>query len=289
MRRRPLLVLGGAVLGFVVLILVISRVAPAPRGPASSSYSTSSRGLAAYASLLAGDGHTVRRLRRAVATAPPPVGDTLVVLDPDAMEPAEARAIGDWVRRGGHLVAGGARSAWLSEVVGRAPRYAAGGPGDRTTLVPVAETAGVASVRSDGAGWQDAGATLPAIGPARGPLLVVARSGRGSAALLADPAPLQNRLLGTADDAALGLALAGPPGRDVAFLETVHGYGSARGLAALPTRVKWTLAGLALAALVALWGLGRRLGPPEDAERELPPPRAEFVDALTAALERTKR
>jgi hypothetical protein len=48
-------------------------------------------------------------------------------------------------------------------------------------------------------------------------------------------------------------------------------------------------AGLALAALVALWGLGRRLGPPEDAERPLPPPRAEFVDALAAALERTKR
>ena len=34
-------------------------------------------------------------------------------------------------------------------------------------------------------------------------------AGRGRALLLADAAPLQNRLLGRADNAALGLALAG--------------------------------------------------------------------------------
>ena len=37
----------------------------------------------------------------------PPTGATLIVLDPDVMEPEEAPAIGDWVRAGGRLVAGG--------------------------------------------------------------------------------------------------------------------------------------------------------------------------------------
>ena len=49
--------------------------------------------------------------------------------------------------------------------------------------------------------------------------------------------------LGEADDAALGLALAGGQA-DVAFLETVHGYGVSRGFGGLPTRVKWALLGL---------------------------------------------
>jgi hypothetical protein len=106
--------------------------------------------------------------------------------------------------------------------------------------------------------------------------------------LLADPGVLQNRRLAQADAAALGLALAGRPGRPVAFLETVHGYGVARGFAGLPDRVKWLLAGLALAALAAVWAVGRRLGPPEDPERPLPPPRAEYVDALAAALVRAE-
>jgi Domain of unknown function (DUF4350) len=286
--RRSLAILAGALALFVAAIVVVDRFTAAPHGPESSSYATTGAGLAAYASLLARDGHPVRRLRAAVAAAPPPVGDTVVVLDPDAMEPAEARAIGAWVRRGGRLVAGGARSAWLREVVGSAPRYATGAPAARAPLAPVAETAGVRSVRSLGGAWRGAGSALPAVGPASAPLLLVARAARGSVALLADPAPLQNRLLGAADDAALGLALAGPRGRPVAFLETVHGYGAARGLAALPSRVLWMLAGLGLAALTALWAAGRRLGPPEDAERPLPPPRSEYVDALAAALERTR-
>jgi Domain of unknown function (DUF4350) len=282
--RRALLALGGAVIAFVVVVLVVGRLAPTSGGPTSSSYATASRGLAAYASLLARNGHPVRRLRRAVADAPPPVSDTLVVLDPDAMEPGEGRAIGDWVRRGGRLVAGGAAPTWLSGVLEDAPRWSPQAGGTRSALAPIA---GVSTVRSVGGGWQQPGGALPVLGPADRPLLLMARSGRGTVALLADAAPLQNRLLATADDAALGLALAG--GRPVDFLETVHGYGAARGLAGLPSRVQWMLAGLALAALVALWGLGRRLGPPEDAERPLPPPRAEFVDALAAALERTKR
>jgi hypothetical protein len=117
---------------------------------------------------------------------------------------------------------------------------------------------------------------------------VTARAGRGSVALLADTTPLTNASLDQADGAALGIALAGGDGRTVAFLETVHGYGVARGFGGLPSRVKWALIGLALAALVAVWSAGRRFGPPEDPDTEPPPPRVAYVDALAAALVRAK-
>ena len=66
----------------------------------------------------------------------------------------------------------------------------------------------------------------------------------------------------------------------------MHGYGPARGLAALPARFGWALIGLALAALVFMVARGRRLGPPEPERRDLPPPRRAYVDALAATMAR---
>jgi hypothetical protein len=119
-----------------------------------------------------------------------------------------------------------------------------------------------------------------------GALLLVLTAGRGRIALLADTSPLQNRLLGEADNAALALALSGRG--PLTFVESVHGYGPARGLAALPARFGWALIGLALAALVLMVARGRRLGPPEPERRDLPPPRRAYVDALAATMARGK-
>lgn len=289
-RVRVALVLVAALVGFVVVVAVIQRLAPGPEGPRSSSYATSPAGLAAYASVLDRAGHPVRRLRTSISDKPPRSDETLVILDPDVMEPEEAQAIGDWVRSGGRLVAGGLGDAsWLDEVLDDPPVWSADGPERRRTLVPVAETTGVTEVRSgEGGAWHGLGGALPVIGPAGGPLVVTARAGAGSVALIADPWPLQNRGLAEADDAALGLALAGEHDRPVAFLETVHGYGVARGFGGLPSRVRWTLLGLALTALVAIWAVGRRFGPAEDPDTEPPPPRVAYVDALAAALVRAK-
>jgi hypothetical protein len=116
------------------------------------------------------------------------------------------------------------------------------------------------------------------------------RIGRGEALLLAGAAAdrLRNRSLAAGDHAAFGLSLAGPPARRVAFVESVHGYHAARGLGALPGRVQTCLWLLGLAALALLVARGRRLGPPEAAARELPPPRRAHVEALAAALSRTR-
>jgi hypothetical protein len=120
-------------------------------------------------------------------------------------------------------------------------------------------------------------------------LLAVASPGRGRLLLLSDASPLQNRLLDEADNAALGLSLAGPQARPVAFVESVHGYGRVSGITAVPNNWLVALALVVWAALVFLVARGRRLGPPEREDRELPPPRRTYVESLAAVLARTKR
>jgi hypothetical protein len=214
--------------------------------------------------------------------------ETLIVLDPQALEPEEARAIGQWVKGGGRLVAGGAGDAsWLDEVLDAPPEFATTDMLDREALVPVQETVGVTKVRTSGGAWDKVGGTLPVVGPPRAPLVVTAKAGRGSVALIADASPLSNAGLDRADNAALGLALVGR-NKPVAFLETVHGYGVSRGFGGLPANVKWTLLGLMLTAIVAAWTVGRRFGPAEDPDTPLPPPRVEYVEALAASLAKTK-
>jgi hypothetical protein len=289
--RGPGTVALAALIAFAVIVAVIARLAPEPKGPDSSAYATSARGLAAYAELLRDFGHAVKRQRTDVRHSPPDPKGTLVVLDAAAVAPDEARAIGAFVRAGGQLVAGGSFSSpWLGEALGEAPLRTGGPAGDRRPLAPAPETAGVGTVRSlDGGAWRNVGAALPVLGASDAPLAVVVRRGRGRALLLADASPLQNRALDLADNAAFGLAAAGPDGRRVTFLETVHGYGSRTGLAALPPAARWALLGLVLAGLAFAWSHWRRIGPPEEAETPLPPPRRDYVEALAAILVRTKQ
>jgi hypothetical protein len=74
----------------------------------------------------------------------------------------------------------------------------------------------------------------------------------------------------------------------VTFVESVHGYGVAEGLSALPERARLALGLLVVAALTAVLARARRFGPPEDAARPLPPPRRLYVDSLGAVLARTR-
>jgi hypothetical protein len=120
-------------------------------------------------------------------------------------------------------------------------------------------------------------------------LLLVGNLGRGRIALLADASPLQNQLLASADNARLGVDLAGAPGRPVVFVESVHGYGVARGLAALPGRWWWMIAGLTLAAVAWIAGRWPRLGPPSARGRVLPPARSAYLQGMTNILRRADR
>ena len=285
-RITPLRAFLAVVVVFVAASVAIDRFAPTPSGPEGSSYATAPEGAAAYAELLHRDGRPVRRVRTPLADERLDPGTTLIVLDPEQVIPSEARAIGRFVRAGGRLVAAGASVRWLERVLDDPPAWGPSAPGRAGVVVPVPETAGVTTVAfAEGGRWSALDGALPILATPEGPVAAVARAGSGRVVLLADAAPLYNGQLARADDAAFGLAIAGGSRRPVAFLETVHGYGEATGLAALPARALWVLAGLALAALALVWSMARRLGPAEEEARPPAPPRRDYVEAVAAALE----
>lgn len=284
--RIGLTVVAVVVAANLVLRFLGSITGGSPGGPRSSSYATSPAGTAGFAELLGRAGHSVEQVRTLPHSSPPSPGETVFLLDPPAVAPRDVRTLRGFVLSGGRLVAGGLSSRALRELVSAPPGQL--GPG-----VAVATARGLGGVRRvETAGlraWAQSGSARPLVS-ARGRTVVAeSRLGRGRVYLLADSSPLQNRLLGRADNAALGLALAGTPARPAAFLESYHGYGRSSGLAALPLSWKLLLGGLALAALVYVIARGRRFGPPEPDSRELPPPRREYVDALAASIARTRR
>ena len=262
-----------------------------PGGPTSSSYATAPGGLAAYADLLERRGHPVHRIRTTLDRAVLDPGATLVVADARDVTDDEATALAGFVSGGGRLLVTGDGAP---DVLRRLPVGGLSWSGRRADpaapIAPVPEVEGVTTVRAAGPGsWRDTGATLAVLGGDGGVLATVVASGRGRVVALADTSPWQNRLLDAGDNAAFALAAAGEPGRGVHFAEAHHGFGAAEGLGALPSRWRWALAGVALAALLTMWAQGRRFGPPEDAERERPPPRRVYVDAVAASLARTRR
>jgi hypothetical protein len=291
-RRGWALAAAGVVAVFLVLGLLSDGLAPAPQGPAGSSYATSAPGVAAWAQLLTRAGHPVARLRAPLQSAALDPGSTLVVLGAPALSPQAASRVRRFVSAGGRLVIGGGdAAATLPRLISDPPRVVGGG--SRTAAPPagaagLAEVAGVRSVRTAGEGRFVISGGGVALTGAGGALLVVRHLGGGAIDLLADLSPVQNRLLASADNAQLALDLAGGRRRPVAFAEAVHGYGEATGLAAIPTRWWLTFAGLSLAA--GAWALarGRRLGPAQPPAPPGVPPRGAYVDALGASLTRAK-
>lgn len=277
-----------AVVGvFFVLGLIADAFAPAPEGPAGSSYATSPAGAAAWAELLARAGHPVVALRRPLDTASLPPGSRVVVLGADSLSSAAGRNLNRFVRAGGRVVLGGGDpTATLPAVLARPPRWTGSGSLIVKRVAPVPEVDGVSTVLTSGAGAWTSGPGTVALSGARGPELLAVNVGRGQIDLLADAAPVENRLLASADNAQLALNLGGPPGTPVLFAEALHGYGEATGLAAIPTRWWVVFAGLCLAW--AAWALarGRRIGPAEKPPPEPIPPRTAYVDALARALVR---
>jgi Domain of unknown function (DUF4350) len=275
----------GIVVGIVVLDLALhflgTLTGGTPGGPESSSYATQADGAGAFAELLGRFDHPVDRVRRTPSETTLDPSSTVFLLEPDGVATKDAQALRRFVDSGGRLVVGGTNIRWARALFPKLPRGAAAGARFHS---------GSLSVRSAGArAWIAPGEATPLARGPHGILAVGKRVGRGRVILLADPSPLQNRLLGRADNAAFGLALAGQGHRPAAFLESYHGYGRGSGLSALPLAWKLLLSGLALATLVWMVSRGRRFGPPETRTRDLPPPRSEYVDALAGVLARTRR
>lgn len=257
-------------------------------GADSSSYATAPTGAAAYAELLRRAGHPIGRVTVPPREASLDPATTLVVLDPIEIVPEDAAAIRTFVESGGRLVASEAMVPWLGLLLTPPPELDTSVRHEITASSPALP--GVGRVhRAGDLSWSDPGAARPAFGEEDESLVVMASLGVGEALLIADTSPLSNELLAKVDNAAFGLALAGPSARPVYFLETIHGYGSSgSGLDAIPRRWRWASVLGAAAALVWMLALGRRVGLPERVARELPPPRAAYIHALGAAVARTR-
>ena len=289
--QRAALAVVALVVALNVSLAVIERMTggAGPGGEPSSSYATAPDGAAAYADLLARHGHPLRRVRTGLDRADLGPHTTLVVLEPKELDSSEADALGRFVRGGGRLVAAGRETApALRRLLGDAPVWSPQGLDRATPLAPASEVARVEAVAAGGGGsWGEVGAALPVLGDGDRVLAAVAEVGQGRVVLLADASVVQNQLLAALDNAAFGVASAGPPGRPVAFAEAAHGYRDGKGLGALPPRWRWALGGTVVATLVWMWARGKRLGPVEEASRTLPPPRRAYVDAVAATLART--
>lgn len=286
--RHPLAIVVAVVVAFNVVVFGLDRLAGGPSGPRSSSFATAPDGVAAYAELLGRAGHRVERLRVAPAEASLDPRATVIVLDAGPLSADDSGALRAFVAAGGRLVAGGRVDGhWLQQVLDGSPSWAGGGVNEAHLLVPTSDVGAAEVLRAGGEGyWADPNASLPVMGRGFKTVVSVLAAGPGRAVLLADAAVLHNRNLGEADNATFALAAAGPPARPVVFLESFHGFQSA-GLAALPTSWRAALFGLVGAALVLLWACGRRLGPPQDSERPLAPPRVGHVLALGSLLRRS--
>ncbi|MDQ1385146.1 MAG: hypothetical protein QOG65_2525 [Actinomycetota bacterium] len=257
-----------------------------PGGLAGSSYATAPGGVAAYGTLLAHYGHRVRSQRGAIGPDTLPSDSTAIVLEPAGLTDHDASALRQFVGSGGRLVIGGSSPFYLDQLRDAPPRWEIAGARSWRRIDPA-----FADVREiDGAGlgsWSAPGSGRAVVGVDSFALLTRATVGRGEIYFLADASPLENSYLGTADNAAFALALAGDAGRPVVFPEGVHGFGAGRGWSAIPGRWKVALALVAIAAVAFAWSRARRFGPPDQQSRALPPARTEYVRALSVSLERT--
>lgn len=107
------------VLAFVAIGAIAGELAPEPQGPALSSYATTPDGVAAWAELLARDGHGVSQLRAPLAGASLRADATLVLLGAQSLSAADTRAAERFIRAGGWVViGGGAVGAALPRLLG---------------------------------------------------------------------------------------------------------------------------------------------------------------------------
>ena len=211
--RQARLAIGilAVIVGMNVIAIAVDALVPSPEGPRSSSFATSSPGMAAWKELAERSGRDVTVVRERLSDASLPPKGTAVILDPEEFTRSEARTLRRFAEDGGRVVTGGlSPGAWIDEFGARLD-WARLGREDARVLAPAAETGAARRLRTAGEGhWADVSGAQPIVADADGRSLVVVRElGQGRVVLVADPSPLQNRLLDEADNAALALALAG--------------------------------------------------------------------------------
>ncbi|WP_320672170.1 DUF4350 domain-containing protein [Patulibacter defluvii] len=290
MKLRALL----SVVGLVLVVLIVLGLFgsggedPPPRNGWNSA---EDRGLAGWRALLRHEGVGVRvaevdadRLRLLPRT-------TYLFAEGD-LDRDRARRVLREARRGARVVAAGRDAIVLGRALGLPLASASGGPvARRARRSPETRSVDRVATGRGAVAWPGSEHALWALVTAgvgdvlHDPPVVVgqARVGEGTLLLLASRRPVENGGLGVDDNAALAVGLAGR-GRVVA-LRVRDGAATAAGVS---PRVGVVLALLVLAGVAALLSRGRRLGPAVAPDEDPAPSRSAYVDALAAALARTR-
>ena len=285
-----------AVGAFVVLIVGLNLIATGlddsvggrkPTGAPNSTYSSTEDGLSAYFELLTRYDHPVDRIRGEIGDSNLDPADTFMLIAPETVLSDDDEFILDsFVESGGRLVVAGVNGGVLARVLGSDAPTATSGEEIYTEFAP--ELLLLDEVEVQGTVGYEAEGDFTALASTQETVLAGRVAiGAGEVVFVGDESLFQNGRIAEADNAALALELAGESGRTVVFAEGVHGYGSSSGLDAVPTRWKYALGFLVLAAFVYAFARGRRFGPPDRPHRELPPARGEYVAALGTTLTRT--
>jgi hypothetical protein len=291
---RSVIVVVIAVLLAGALVRVASAVTEGavPEGPQSSSFSPTAEGLEAYSELLGQRGARVEQVSSPLSQQSFPAGTVVIVAAPTTWQTSSLTSLEKVLAAGGRLVLAGKPPPGLLETL------LGGGPTPTWSATPIAFAessagnalvSGVGQVVSSGQGsWSGIGDAQPLLSGNGTYLALTQRVGDGTLVLLASAAPLQNRLIGQADNAVFGIDIGLSEEKVVAFDEYDHGFGQVGGgVGGLPP---YWQAGLLLGlAAVLVWLLSavRRFGPPEDPERVLPPPRVAYVDAVATLMSTT--
>jgi hypothetical protein len=286
--RRALLIGAIALLAYAVLAQFLgSATSPdQPQQRQSSSYAVDDTGTRAYADLLARYGFTVRRQVGSLSTAPLPPRATIMLLDAETLTQAEATRLMSEVAAGARLVVGGSDPSFLHRLVPDPPQWERSFR-DTWSIDDPARFGNVRTIATGGEGeWSDPGGSTVVAGTPDAALVTEQPFDQGKIIFLADTTVLINKLIDRGDNAAFAVALAGRPGQTVVFAEGVHGFSGATGWRAIPARWKVALIVLAIAFALLAWSRAVRLGPVAEDERRLPPPRAEYLEAIGATLTR---
>lgn len=279
-------IVAAVALTIAVVIGALNALGAAPGGPTLSSYATDGDGLAAYAELLASTGHTTTRLREPLDKKRQPPDVTLVAIG-QTFSTREARALVRFVAAGGRVVVGSPEAEDALVAVGDKDTYWSGRGASAARPAPGADLAGVGTVRGDGVGeW--IGNAEPLLAGGGHVTAVTVPVGSGELIALADPSPITNAFIGTADNAGFAVAIVGAPGRTVVFAEYGHGFGVSDGLGAIPSRWKSALWFAAVAAVVGALSAAKRFGPPDAEPASHTPARVLYVESLASTLARTR-
>lgn len=279
--RRVALVVALIVAGNLLIIILGRWLDPQTAGPFGSSFVTTEEGVGAWHDLLSELGRDTTRSRRPIAEASAPPDSTIVLVDPtEGLDAGYAGALVAHAEAGGRVVlVGVANVARLFDLDLDLTSTTAGVEPVVGTL-----TSGVSELRPRSDTRYSVGALEVIVGEPGAALVVRAIRGEGDLIVVSDPWLFSNVRIGDADNAVLAVRLTG--GGGVVFDEYVHGFGLDQGVTGLTeTVVTFTVVGV-VAALLAMWAIGKRLGPPEQRARALPPSRSDYLDAIGRSLEK---